>query len=306
MKPTSDPMHARRQRRVGGEEACPAAAPAGRRACLATTRRKTRTAGPAGTPGRRSAGPLRPRCRRSRRSGSSRMSTAPLPADRSARSRWVDVRVEPLPAEIESGANALLHRRRGGQVAVAPAAPAARGRCRRCGIPRNRTGSSLLRVGVRTEAEPRVQVQRCGCVRRGCGGRPRRTRAARTRSVVRRAVVLCAAAADRSRDRRRIRWSSAALPRRRSMTSRGARVAVRDRRDLDAPEQAERAQAAAALGERRETERLAFLDLQLPLDDAGVRAQVAGDEDVLDDGLRPFDDLERDVGARAFRRRHRR
>ena len=66
----------------------------------------------------------------------------------------------------------------------------------------------------------------------------------------------------------------------------------------DAPEQSELRELAMALELRVEPERSAFLQHQLAADDVRIGPLVADDEDVIDEGLRPLLDRERQRHAR--------
>ncbi len=76
--------------------------------------------------------------------------------------------------------------------------------------------------------------------------------------------------------------------------------AVRQRRDLHAPEEPQRAQPPPALELILQAERSARLELQLPEDDVRLRVRVPDDEDVVDDALRPLLDGEREIDARVI------
>ena len=77
------------------------------------------------------------------------------------------------------------------------------------------------------------------------------------------------------------------------------RTRVGDLGDLHAPEQPERGDAAAAFDEIPEAERPPGLQHDLARDDLFVRADVADDQDVVDDRLRAFGNPEREVDTGA-------
>ena len=80
-------------------------------------------------------------------------------------------------------------------------------------------------------------------------------------------------------------------------TSRDRLDAVSELGDAGPPEQPERGQPALALVDRRQAQRIARLELQLPLDRLGVGPLVADDQHVVDEDARPFLHGEDDVGA---------
>src|SRR4029453_9915766 len=73
---------------------------------------------------------------------------------------------------------------------------------------------------------------------------------------------------------------------------------VPQRFDLHAPEQLEPVEIDPALHPRGFAIRLAGTERDLPFDRLGADAAVAGNDHVIHDDLRPFDDRETDVGAR--------
>ena len=77
---------------------------------------------------------------------------------------------------------------------------------------------------------------------------------------------------------------------------------MRQLRDARAAEQTERGQAALALDDGVQAERIAGLELQLALDRLRARARVADDQDVIDEDLRALAHREHDVGACGRRR----
>jgi hypothetical protein len=71
---------------------------------------------------------------------------------------------------------------------------------------------------------------------------------------------------------------------------------VAERLDLRTSEHAEREEPRAALHERRVPERLPLAQLQLALDRSSADPSIPHDDDVVDDHLGTFRDIEQDIG----------